>query len=210
MRWVALCVVVLCACGSKHLEYFRAAPLRYCPSSRSIELSWSSDAKAVTVTATPPVPEIADARQPPVRRLQIKPQATSIQVDFGAKDNRPVKQIAPLGPDDSALLKGGAVAACVGDAVVTPFDFDVEMYAPEFIVTAMRNPLGVAIVVEHAGASWTLPPGERVALAATAADDSSRHMAHTWTIRAPLPGGCAASTPRPTKLGVEMTLECQP
>jgi hypothetical protein len=211
MRLAAFCVVVLCAsCGSNHHAYFSAKPLRYCSDSKPIELSWMSDAKSVTVTATPPIPELAESRQSPFRTLQIRPRATSIELDFGPNDDRPVKQIAPLGPDDSALLKGGAVAACVGDAVVTPFDFDAEMYAPEVIVTAIKNPLGVAVVVEHAGASWEIPPGERVVLAPSTADDPSRHMKHTWTIRAPLPGGCAASNPRPAKLGVEMTLECQP
>ena len=212
MRLVALCVVVLCAscCGSSYHGNFTAKPLRYCKGSRSIELSWMSDAKSVTVTATPPIPELAESRQSPFRTLQIKPQATSIQLDFGPKDNRPVKKIAPLGPDDSSNPKGDRVVACVGDAAVTPFDFDAEMYAPEVVVTAMKNPLGVAIIVEHAGASWTLAPGEELTLPPPAADDPSRHMAHTWTIRAPLPDGCAASTPRPTKLGVLMTLECLP
>src|SRR6185295_1012462 len=118
MRLVAFCVVVWCAsCCSNHHAYFSAKPLRYCSDSKPIELSWMSDAKSATVTATPPIPELAESRQSPFRILHIRPQATSIELDFGPKDNRPVKQIARLGPDDSALLKGGAVAACVGDAV---------------------------------------------------------------------------------------------
>src|SRR5262245_15974099 len=108
MRLVASCVIVLCAsCGSNHHGYFTAKPLRYCKGSKSVELSWMSDARSVTVTATPPIPELAEPRQSPFRTLQIKPQATSIELDYGPKDNRPVKQIAPLGPDDSALRKGG-------------------------------------------------------------------------------------------------------
>lgn len=43
-----------------------------------------------------------------------------------------------------------------------------------------------------------------------AQDDPSRHVAYTWTIRAPIPGGCAGPSPRPSKLGVVITLECSP
>jgi hypothetical protein len=209
----ALWLLLVCACcGSNHLAYFNAKPLRYCGSSKSIELSWFSDAKSVSVTATPPIPELSDSHQGPIKTLRIKPQATSIQLDFGPKDNRPVKQIAPLGPDDSSLMKGGFAAACVHDAVVAPFDFDADLYAPEVVVTAIQNPLGVGIVVEHAGGTWTIPAGGSVTLAADpgAPDDPSRHLPHTWTIRAPLPDGCAATTQRPNKLGVVMTLECLP
>jgi hypothetical protein len=209
---LALCGLLGAGCGSRHLAYFHAKPLRYCNGTKSIELSWFSDARSVTVTATPSIPELAEPSQPPIKTLQIKPAATSIQLDFGPKDNRPVQQIAPLGPDDSALLKGGFVDACIHDAVVASFDFDADRYAPEVVVTAMQNPLDVELVVEHAGASWTLPPGQRVTLAPPpdAPADPSRHLPFTWTLRAPVSGGCAASTSRPNKLGVEMTLECQP
>jgi hypothetical protein len=212
MRVAPGVLLVTACCGSSHLAYFNATPLRYCKSSKAIELSWFTDAKSVTVTATPPIPELAKAHQEPVKTLRIKPEATSIQLDFGPKDNRPVKQIRPLGPDDSALMKGGFATACVHGAVVAPFDFDADQYAPEVIVAAMQNPLDVEIVVEHAGASWTIAPGARVSLAphAGAQDDPSFHLAHTWTIRAPLPGGCADSSQRPDKLGVVMTLECSP
>jgi len=213
-RAAYFCLLSACCC-SHHLAYFKAAPLRYCKNSKPIELSWFTDAKSVTVTATPPIPELADPSQGPIKTLKIQPQATSIQLDFGEKDNRPVKHIAPLGPDDSALMKGGFVAACVHDAVVVPFDFDADEYAPEVVVTALQNPLGVEIVVEHAGAAWTIAPNASVTLTPDpgAPDDPSRHLAHTWTIRAPLPGGCAdpnPSTPRPNKLGIGMTLECSP
>jgi hypothetical protein len=43
-----------------------------------------------------------------------------------------------------------------------------------------------------------------------APDDPSRHLGYTWTIRAPIPGGCAGPSPPPSKLGVVMTLECSP
>lgn len=204
-------MLVLCSCcQSHHVAHVTAKPQRYCKSTRSVELSWLTDASSVTVTATPPIPELSDPHQPPSRTVQIKPQATSIQLDVGAKDDRPVLQIAPLGPEDSALKKGYFVAACVGDAVVAPFDFDAGYFAPEVFVAALNNPLDVTIVVEHAGASWELPPGGRITFGSPDAADPSRHMAHTWTLRAPLAGGCAATTPRPTKLGVEMTLECAP
>lgn len=201
-----------CGCGSSHLGYFRAAPLRYCASSKPIEVAWFTDAKSVNVTATPPVPELADAHQAPVGTLRIAPRATSLQLDFGPKDNRPTKQIAPLTAADSALQKGGFVEGCVGGALVVPFDIDPELYAPEVIVTALANPLETEITIEHAGGSWTIAPGARLSLRPLpgAADDPSHHLAHTWTIRAPLPGGCADTTPRPDKLGVTMTLECSP
>jgi len=80
------------------------------------------------------------------------------------------------------------------------------------LVSEGHGPLGVEIIVEHAGAAWTIAPGASVTLTSdpSAPDDPSRHLAHTWTIRAPVPGGCADSHPRPNKLGVAMTLECSP
>lgn len=208
-------MLLVACCGAPHLAYFKAAPLRYCKNSKPIELSWFTDAKSVTVTATPPIPELANPSQDPIETLRIQPQATSIQLDFGEKGNHPVKHIAPLGPDDSALMKGGFAAACVHDAVVVPFDFDADEYAPEVVVAELKNPLDFEIVVEHAGASWTLAPGASVKLTpdSSAPDDPSRHLAHTWTIRAPVSGGCLdpnPPSPRPNKLGVAMTLECSP
>jgi hypothetical protein len=212
MRHSPYVYLLFTCCCTHHLAYFKATPLRYCKTSKPIELSWFSDAKSVTLTATPPIPELASERQDPIKTLTIQPQATSIQLDFGPDDNRPVKHIAPLGPDDSSLMKGGFAAACVDGAVVVPFDFDAEDYAPEVIVTALQNPLGVEIIVEHTGAAWTIAPGASVTLTSdpSAPDDPSRRLAHTWTIRAPLPGGCADSHSRPNKLGVAMKLECSP
>jgi hypothetical protein len=201
----------MCCC-THHLAYFHATPLRYCKSSKPINVSWFTDARSVTLTATPPIPEVTTCKRAATDTLQFQPQATSIQLDFGETDNRPVKVIAPLGPDDSALMKGGFVAACVQGAVVAPFEFDADEYAPEVIVAALQNPLGAEIVVEHAGATWTIAPGARVAVTPdpSAPDDPSRHLSHTWTIRQSVPGGCANSTSRPDKLGVLLTLECSP
>src|SRR4051794_30965890 len=93
------CLLFTC-CDTYHLAYFRASPLRYCASSKPIELSWFTDAKSVTLTATPSIPELATPKQDPIKMVRFKPQTTSLQLDFGQDDNRPVKLVAPLGPDD--------------------------------------------------------------------------------------------------------------
>ena len=203
--------LLLFGCHSVHLGYFRAAPLRYCANTKTIAVSWFTDAKRVTVTATPPVPELAEPRQDGVKRLPIEPRPSAIQLDFGEKDNRPAVQIAPL-EHNASQLTGGFVAGCIDGNVVAPFEFDPDLYAPDVVVTALKNPLDVAITVEHVGASWHVAPSAELALssAATAAGDPSRHLPHTWTIRAPSPDHCADATRRPNTLGVVMTLECAP